>query len=408
MTVRVQIGFDMTLTDPVNFMILDDPVQGALDDIYVLGGNTLVDVTDSVREVSTRRGRSQQLGTFTGAAQVVLNNMDRAFDPVNAASPYFGSIIPMKQLVIDDDGVPIWTGFVDDWNFDYAPNGISMATCAGIDGFVLFAPRTLDEGAQVAEPAGTRIDRVLDLLGWTASQRDVSVGQVALDADYVVAGTNALAYMQKAAGSDPGALFMSRAGVVTFRDRADQQQFSSSATFSDVSGSATIPFTAISVGYGAETLMNTASVSYVSGSVVAGVGESASAASQTLFGKKEQQYATLLGDALDATALAEWLVAQYASPRYTVSQLTVDLLALAATQQGIIRALELGDVVLVEWTPNNVGDPVSEYLVVNSIAHSVTASPRRHSVTIGTSKTSAAFILDDDHFGILDTSTLGF
>lgn len=81
--VRVRIAFDLAAGGAGNFFTLDDPVKGELDDApFGLAGDILEDVTDDVRTVSVRRGRSRELERFqAGAASVVLNSQDRKYDP---------------------------------------------------------------------------------------------------------------------------------------------------------------------------------------------------------------------------------------------------------------------------------------------------------------------------------------
>lgn len=49
--------------------------------------------------------------------------------------------------------------------------------------------------------------------------RDIDTGEQTLQADEVVYGTNALQYLQTVEATEPGALFMSRDGQLTFRAR---------------------------------------------------------------------------------------------------------------------------------------------------------------------------------------------
>ena len=68
--------------------------------------------------------------------------------------------------------------------------------------------------------------------------------------------------------------------------------------------------------------------------------------------------------------------------------------------------VELGDIATVTWTPNSVGAAISQIVTVDQIAHE--ASPDRHNVTFTMSETTAAFLLDDANFGVLDEDLLGF
>jgi hypothetical protein len=60
---------------------------------------TWTPITDYVREVTTRRGRSDEFQDFgSGTATIVLDNRDRRFDPLNASGPYVGLLTPRNQI----------------------------------------------------------------------------------------------------------------------------------------------------------------------------------------------------------------------------------------------------------------------------------------------------------------------
>ena len=58
------------------------------------------------------------------------------------------------------------------------------------------------------------------------------------------------------------------------------------------------------------------------------------------------------------------------------------------------------------FTPNNIGNPINQFLTVDAIEHAIT--PRDHRVTFDLSETSLGFVLDDPVFGILDVSRLAY
>lgn len=402
---KVEIGFDLAPNGVGDWFTLDDAVKGELNNTtYKLSGEVLVDVTDEVKQVTTRRGRSRTLEKFTaGVASVVLDNRSRLFDPLNAAGPYYGSIVPRKQVRISVSDEPLFTGNVEDYDFDYSPDGDSTATVRAVDGFALLADAVLTPGTQTAELTGARVDAVLDDLDWPATMRAVSAGGATLDADYVGDNINALTYLAKVELSEPGAFFMSKHGFATFRDRADLQDFAASSV---EFGPNDIPFVDYRAASVTEEMKNQVSVTYYGGSAVAGTAVASDAASQLAYGIFDVTYDTLLGDATDAQDLADTIVAQYAEPLYRVDAITVVLEDLSAAQQASVLGLELGDVALVSWTPNNVGDPISQYVTIDQIEHN--ADPVRHTVTFTLSQTQAAFVLDDAVFGRLDYNTLGF
>lgn len=404
MALRVQIAFDQTATQPVNFFRLDDPEAGVLDGPYVLGGDILIDVTDKVRGVQIRRGRSRQLEKFTaGNANITLDNRDRSFDPLYAAGPYFGQLVPKKQVVIDIDEEPLFTGSVADWNLTYDVNGDSLAEPSCTDAFDTFATQTLPAGTATSQLTGARVAQVLTDLGWPTSRRTLSTGQATLDADVVGPDVNALAYLSKVADvSEPGALFMGRGGEVVFRDRADLQGFTSSVQF----GGTGIPMTGMQVVYGVEEMANTVSVTYTAGTVVAGTAVATDASSVTSYGEFAKQVDTVLSGATQAQALADWTAGIYSQPKYRIDQVTVNMDALGTADTTAVLGLELADVVLVEFTPNGIGPAIQQYVTIDAIEHGLT--PARHDVTFTLSETVAAFVLDSPSFGVLDDDRLGF
>ncbi len=175
----VEIGFDLSaLGGP--FFILDDPVQGVLDNTeYTLGGTLFYDVSEYVRSVSVARGKSRQLDRFTaGGANIELNNNSRAFDPENTASPFFGQIIPKRTIKVETGGSAVFYGVVDDWNLNYDLSGLSLAGADCVDGFTLLAQRALSASTETSEKTGARINSILDRseVNWPSSLRDIDTG----------------------------------------------------------------------------------------------------------------------------------------------------------------------------------------------------------------------------------------
>lgn len=401
---RVQIAFSLFENGIGDYFTLDDSTKGVLDgSTYTLAGDVLVDVTDTVRSVQIRRGRNLQLGRFTaGAANVRLSNASRKYDPLNTASPYFGSIVPGKEVTIDHAGYVIYSGNIADWGLNYDLGGDNTAEASCTDGLASIAQQTVSAGTATAQASGARINAYLDDVGWPSASRSISTGQATLGADVIGANTSAITYLQSAVDSDPGALFVSKTGLMTFRDRNDLQAFTSGATF----GPAAIPFTDIQVEYGIETLYPTVNVNYWGGTAVAQVSAS-DATAVTAYGNSELTVDSLLGSVTDATTLAEYLLGRYANPVYRVKTLTVALHGLDGTSVNTVLALELGDMILVDgWAPGGVGAPISQYLTIEGIEHD--ADPGQHFVTFTLSKTFASFQLDSSQFGVLDTNVLGF
>lgn len=401
---KVELAFDLSLTDPTLFFTLDDATRGALDNTtFTLAGDVVVDVTEWTRDVSTRRGRSQELDKFTaGNASITLDNRDRRFDPTYADGPYYGSILPGKQFNVLVDSQPLFRGNVEDWNLDYDVSGDSVASVSGVDAFAVLAGQTVTPGTATAELTSARVASVLTDVGWPATQRRISTGAATLDADVVEDDTNALAYLQKVELSEPGEFFVSADGLMTFLSRTDLQDASGAVAF----GGTALPYVGIGVDYGSEMLVNSASVTWMAGTAVAGTAVSSDATSQAAYGVKAATYDTLLGSEADAQDLADWIVARRKDPQFRIKNLTVNLDGLTAAEQDSVLGLELGGVCRVEFTPNAVGSAVVRYATVDAIEHS--ATPARHDVTFTLSQTLAGLILNDAVLGTLGDNYLAY
>lgn len=402
---RVQIGFDLSANGVGNFFTLDDATKGVLDNTtFKLGGTVLVDVTNDVRKVSVRRGRSRTLEKFTaGNATITLDNMTATgtkYDPTNSSSPYYGSIVPGKQVVIDHLDQPMYDGNVADWNFSYDVNGNAVAEPSAVDGLTYLAQQTLSFGTATSQLTGARVNAILNTTGWPATQRSIATGQATLDADIIPEGTNALAYLEQVADiSEPGALYVDRLGQIAFKDRAQLQSYSTGVSFGGTVG---IPYQDCEVVYGIEEMANSVQVTYTAGSVVAGTAIAEDLTSQAAYGIIDKKYESLLSTSTQATALANWQVALYAQPRYRVDSIGVILGGLNSVQALQVLQLDLGDVVQV--TPPN--SSAAQIVTIDGIEHD--ADPQQHRVVFRMSETTAAFILDDNFFGTLDNNPLGF
>jgi hypothetical protein len=96
-------------------------IEIAFDDGPYVESPRWTDVTAYVREMTTDRGRSDDWATFDGSASVVLSNRDRRFDPFNTSGPYYGKLLPRRQIRITATTpmgatvYPIFRGFVVGW-----------------------------------------------------------------------------------------------------------------------------------------------------------------------------------------------------------------------------------------------------------------------------------------------------
>jgi hypothetical protein len=403
---KVELGFDES--GPGNFFILDDEVQGVLDNTaYVLGGGSFFyDVSAYVTQISVNRGKSRALDRYqSGVVNVQFNNRTRYFDPTFVASPFYGQIVPRRDVRITANNELVFLGTTEDWNLDYAPNGDSTATVSAADGFAFLAGQTLPAGTNPVELSGARVSRVLDSAGveWPAGARTIDTGTATLQADSVTPADNALQYLQLIESSEPGELFIGKNGNLVFQDR--NKVFPSGAVPLLTDNASGITYSQVRVVYGSELLFTQSEVTRKGSSTVVQAND---LSAQSDYGVRTLTLDGLLQDTDDALVeLATYYVSLYAQPEYRFDQVEVILSQLSLVNQNKILGLDLGSAVQVQFTPNGIAPAITKFARVISISH--TASLVDHKVVLGLGTLNATlFQLDDIAFGILDTGTLAF
>jgi hypothetical protein len=393
-TTTVELGAFTGLT-------LDDPILGRLDNNPLDGDIAFEDVTQFVTNVSVSRGKSRDLDQVSaGQLSVAFRNEGRDFDP-SISGPLSLYVVPRKPVRVQSEGTPVFTGFVDDWNFNYSMGGLAVASLDASDGFALLARQENAGGSAVEEGSGARVERVLDqsTVQWPGDRRAVEDGQTTLEAGLLEG--NALQYLQKIALSESSLLFIGKNGDLTFLERLIQPT-TDVTTFSNAG--AGIPFEDIGVSYGTEELANRAVVTSSAGTAI-----TEDATSQITFGITEKDLDTLLSSTAQLEALADYIVSRYGVPEYRIERVTVNLNTISGAEVDEVLALELGDQADVVFQPPGGGDSIALRNRVIGIAHDVNLS--EHLVSFNfESLPFTFFILDDAVFGRLDddAGVLGF
>lgn len=431
-TPQVVAYFDLSATGGA-FLTLDSTQdKGKLDNVAaILAGNISTDVTSLVNRVGISRGRPSQVFADipAGIATVQFNNEDRAFDPTFEGLPlvdsdgnpltdedgetlyslppsdYMGNILPGKRFDIRAGGVTIYSGIVEDWNFDYEVSGRSVAFAELGDALAQLARAEFDAWtATAAQTAGPRITAALDRseVNFTAN-RSIDTGVSTLQGDSVTWGSNVLNYLQLVTRSDLGYLYAARDNVVTFRDRHANLNATAAVTFSD--DGTGVPFSAIEANYGAERLFNRVGIDREGGTLQT----ASDATAQTAYGPRSLTQSGLLLDSdTQSLAMANYLLGIYSQPELRVSSLSVGLAALTSAQQASVLALDITSLVSVTFTPNGLGAAVERTCIVEGISHDIT--PDSHFVTLhlGDADRRSVLQLDDTVFGRLDANVLAF
>ncbi len=109
---------------------------------------TWADITDYVLSAEWGRGRQRELERpEPGTATITLENSTRRFDPYYNAGPYFGNLLPMKQIRIwatySATDYDLWYGYVDSWSQEWSDHRSSTCTVTATDAMRVLADRTL-------------------------------------------------------------------------------------------------------------------------------------------------------------------------------------------------------------------------------------------------------------------------
>jgi hypothetical protein len=409
--VSVEFGFDLGQRDPFAF-VLDSATRGVLDGTeYTLGGERYFDITDRLVTAQVRRGKSQALDRIdAGVVSVTVDNSDRVFDPLYENGPFFGQLIPRRSVRVTSNGLPVFVGFIDDFDIQYEPGVQSVVRIDASDALSVLTSAGLEEFTPDSELSGARINTVLDRpeIDWPAELRDIDAGNsTMLDTD-VSEGTPALTYMQLVANSEFGTLFLSKDGKITFRERNAVPNIPD-LVFSDevVAGVYTgIQFADVNIVYGSENLYNR--IILENADIFPEEAYAEDATSQAVYGPRTlSQTGLLIQEPDQLQFLADFFLARYKEPQYRFETVTVVLDTLTTVNQDKVLDLEIGDIVLVRFEPSDIPPAIEQYVRIIGINHDWT--PGSKNISFALERLDfAVFILDDAVLGQLDNDRLAY
>ncbi len=401
MSVKIELGFTGAGVG-APFFVIGDATKGVIgNENYVIGGGEIfVDVTEFLQSFNIQRGKSRELDRFNaGQLNASFTNNNRFFDPTYEASPYYGQIVPKRSVRVSVDDVIQYNGITDDWNIVYDPSGNSIATLVAFDALSILANNAFSGFAPDEELSGTRINNALDNISWPATLRNIDAGDELMEAQIVSEGANALEYLTGVERSEVGFLFINKTGDVRFISR-NSSFTQSPITFSD-SGTG-VPYESISVVYGSELLYNSITLTSSAGTATA-----SDAISQAIYGLSDYNLSTYLANYCSLENIAGGLLARYKDPEFRFEKITINLNTISAQNRADLLALELGDVVLAEFTPSDIPPQIVRAGRVISIAQD--HQPSISTITIGLGSIDGSpFVIGSSIFGIIGEGAIGF
>lgn len=228
----VQAGFAGGAST-ADYLHLDDVVRGILDTATLAGAPPWEDISESVRSFRSHRGANRAESPVpryeAGGATIELNDPDRRFDPTNLSGPYVSAgvtqVTPMRaiRVMAEWDGVTydVIRGHADQWLTRYEGETTAICELTITDATEIFnQDRTAIGAAGAGENTGARINRILDSVFWSSTDRLIAAGDTTVQATTLA--DNAWTEMVLTQDTEVGELYIDEAGRVFFRGRQAQ------------------------------------------------------------------------------------------------------------------------------------------------------------------------------------------
>ena len=408
-----------TINAVINFSTGAAFAQAMILDQGILGTNVLadtaaliVDVSNVVDSVSTKRGRSATADEFqTGTLTLRIVDQNGDFNPQNPSSPYFTYLTPMRKVSISATSLgvtyPMFSGFITSYTTTTPQNAndVVYTTITAVDAFRLAQNAQISTvtGATAGDLSGTRINQILDTISWPPTMRDIDAGLTTMQADPGTART-ALAAMTTVTNSEYGALYVDASGSFVFQDRT--------VTVASIAGTPTVfNDNGTDIGYANavwrldDTLVfNQANITRTGGSVQSATN---AASVEKYFAHTYNQQNLLMQTDAVALEYARAYVASRAETSIRCDAIELDLYT-DNYANGILAALDLEFFDPVTITTNQPGaSTLTKTLQVFGVAHSVTPNKWRTTFTT-LEPVIDGFILNSTQYGVLDTSVLSY
>jgi len=344
---------------------------------FATTASNIVDISSQVVKIDTRKERNLLQDKYTaGQATIRIVDPTGAWNPTNAASPYYPNLVPLRQVTISATyssvSYPIFAGYITEYKYTYPTNqdtGFVDLVC--FDGFRLLFNSliTTVTGQAAGQDTGTRIGKILDTVDWPSSQRSMEVGDTTCQAD---PGTsrNALDAIQTVEFTEQGAFYIDKTGMAVFKDRTFvyNAQSASPVKFNN-DGTTDINYSGITFAHDDKTIVNSATVTRIGG-----IAQTYTDA--TSQGTYFYHGITATDMLMETDPVALSLATAYVTTRkdttIRIDNITLDLVTLSYTA-GVQAALDLDYFDTMQITNYGQGSTsIVKTLQCQGIAHSIT------------------------------------
>lgn len=332
---------------------------------------TWTDVSNWLQGFTIERGRQQELNRMeAGTARILLDNLDRRFDPSNAASPYAPNVVPMRRVrlsaVYNSVTYRLFSGYAETWPPTYPTELDSDVEVQAVDAFKVFNLKNLNT-SYAQQLTSARVAAVLTDIGWPAGDRSIATGDSSVQAVTLV-NESALQHLQDTIDVENGLLFMTGDGLAKFVNRGAlilAPYTTSQGAFGDGGGTEML-FRDIEFDYSDVQLWNEVRFTRNGGSEQV----ASDSSSQTRYYPRTLSRSGLLmiNDA-DALAAAQWVRDRFKAPALRVQRVVLDGEANPTTLYPQMFGREIGDRVTVRKTPPGGGARIEQIGRIEHVEH---------------------------------------
>lgn len=386
---------------------------------------SFTDVSQYVRGITMRKGRSNELGQFvSGTCSLLLSNADNRFNPTQTTHYYDSTnartkIQPLKvvriRAVYDSVTYDLFYGFLDQIPVSYPALGAdSVVTFGCVDAFKIFQSQTIQSVgwkigqtgfselgvstrlgyADVVELSSERVTRLLNSIGFPSSLRAIQTGTNNVQQQAIT--KNLLAAMRECELSENAQFYIGPDGSATFRNRdyrlSNTKAINVQATF-DNSGS-NLPYEDVVTSFDTNEVLNVYEWTRDNGTTQ----YVADADSINRYTAKTSTASTINTTDADVKSIIEQNLASTSTPIERIDQLQI------SPRQDVnlwpqVLGLGFGDRVKVNVTNPN-GTTFSDEVWIESINHNISSSNQTWNYTISFSPAgSSAWILGQAKLG---------